>query len=251
MTQSRDDRRLDPLREYKLKISRIKTFIIDLLEALGEDPLKWSPYFKEIIELTLLLEGIRQKINSTIYEAALTALFYDLRSRGLFVLNINRLINVAKQKLDKRISRGRIIILLNYLKRIEKNKTQRNEVEKLLISLLYRLSSDASLIKRLIAHNINMEQYFQKLREISFLLIDKIFLNPGKSSLWGRSPHIIVALDLYIADKIISSQHGYRSILSAKILEKHLGISQFTILRQYKKLMGELIEEQKLKEYLQ
>ena len=247
MIQLHDKKRIDPLREYKLKISRIKTFIIDLLEALGEDPLKWSPYFREIIELTLLLEGIRQKINSTIYESTLTALFYDLRSRGLFVLNINKLIDIAKRRLDKRISRGRIIVLLNYLKKIEKNKTQKNDVEKLLLSLLYRLSSDASLIKRLVAHNIDTEQYFQKLREISLSLIDKIFLNPGKSSLWGRSPHIIVALTLYIADKIISTQYGYRSILSAKILEKHLGISQFTILRQYKKLMGELIEEQKLK----
>jgi len=134
----------------------------------------------------------------------------------------------------------RLIKILSYIRSIELNYSPHKEIVSIILTTIPRIVSDERFL-HISAKNQknNIPEYAEKLKKIAI----KIINNLDPLLLSGKSRKVIAALSIYIADKIISKKEKIKPRISAKTLEKHLDVSQFTILRRYKDLLQKISSE--------
>ena len=225
---------------HKLHIFRMKYFLKELLTALNENVTAWMPIIKESTNYALQLIHLKKSLQTTINEIALAAFWHVLQSRGINRFSLLRLISVSRNVLRKRILYKRLIKILSYIRSIELNYSPHKEIVSIILTTIPRIVSDERFL-HISAKNQknNIPEYAEKLKKIAI----KIVNNLDPLLLSGKSRKVIAALSIYIADKIISKKEKIKPRISAKTLEKHLDVSQFTILRRYKDLLQKISSE--------
>lgn len=216
----------------KLHIYRIRLFIRDLLESLNNELNLYDPILEEIVLLTIRLLGVKKELKVTLNELTLASLWIILQYRGISNLNIIKLVEVSRRKLKKKVLYKNLLKILSYLRRYNNALNPKAEILKIASSSLSKLMKNDIVKRRLMRiedPNVK-ERYFLLLKRKIIFLMSK---NTNKD-FSGKSRIALAAILIYVADKILARDYGFKPIISAKILEDVTGICQFTILRKYR-----------------
>jgi len=208
----------------------MKTFLVDLLIDLGENPSAWYPLIRETLACALNFNFLRRRLNITLYELALATFWFILRKRGINKFNIMKLIALSRKKLRKRILYKRILNISSYIRHFSNEYDAKEELRSIVLSTLPKLLNNLRTIHRRKSQQLPLEQYSEQLKKEVLGIIDGI----DSVDLSGKSRKVIASLCIYVADKIVAQKLRIKPLLSAKMLEMSLGVSQFTILRRYK-----------------
>lgn len=228
------------LEVYRLYTFRAKNFIRELLMALDENTIGWRYIIEEATRFSIRLIHLKKDIGATLSEIALAAFWHVLQIRGVNKFNINKLIKLARERLKRRVLYRRILQILSRVRLMEFNFSAYKEIVNIILTTIPKLINDEFLLmkyKQLSDSNDFFFYYIENVRKMAIRIANKI----PRNLISGKSRRVIAAICIYIADKIFSREYRIKPFLSAKVLENHLGVSQFTILRRYKLIYNELI----------
>ena len=216
----------------KLHIYRIRLFIRDLLESLDHELSIYDSILDEIVALAIKLLGVKKELKVTLNELTLASLWITLQYRGVSNLNIVRLVEISRKKLKKKVLYKNLLKILSHLRKYNNVLNPKAEIMKIVSNSLLKLMKNSSVKGRLerIKDLDVRERYFLLLkREIISIVSEN-----SNMEFSGKSRITLAAILIYVADKILAKDHGFKPVLSAKILEEIMGVCQFTILRRYK-----------------
>ncbi len=228
------------LETYRLYSFRAKNFIKDLLTALNENTTGWRHLIDEASKFTIQLIYLKKDLHATLSEIALAAFWHVLQVRGINKYNINKLIRVSREKLKKRVLYRRVLKILSRIRLVELNFSAYKEIVSIILTTIPKLINDKTVLERYgqLVDVSNFFYYIESLRRTAIKIANEI----PKNMISGKSRRVIAAICIYLADRVLSRTLGIKPILSAKILENYLGVSQFTILRRYKNIYNLLID---------
>jgi len=236
---SRNNSFIFSLEIYRLYTFRARSFIKELLTALDENTTGWRHVIDEATKFSMQLMYLKKDIGATLSEITLAAFWHILQTRGINKFNINKLIKVSREKLKRRVLYRRILKILSRIRLMELNFSAYREVVNIILTTIPKLINDRFLFMKY-KHGFNPNEFFyyiENVRRIAIRIANEI----PRNLISGKSRRVIAAICIYIADKILSKEYGVKPVLSAKVLENYLGVSQFTILRRYKTIYSALI----------
>ncbi len=235
-----NDNRGVSLEIYRLYTFRSKNFLKELLIALDENITGWMHVVDEAARFSMQLMYLKRGMGATLGEITLSAFWHILQTRGINKFSINRLIKISREKLKKRILYRRVLKILSHIRLMELNFSIYREVVNIILTTIPKLINDKTVIDKYRARNKSAELfcYVEDLRRVAIKIANEI----PQNTISGKSRRVIAAICIYVADKILSKEYGIKPILSAKLLENYLGVSQFTILRRYKNIYKTLID---------
>ncbi|MCD6492167.1 MAG: hypothetical protein ACP6IQ_04645 [Candidatus Njordarchaeia archaeon] len=219
------------IRVTRLHVFRIRSFIIELLNALGEESNAWGSIINEAVHYAIKLIYLREKVNSTLNELALVAFWFTTKIRGINKFNIIKLIRISRERLKRRILYSRILKLMSLVRLLNQEIDPRIEIRKLAINAIPKILKNPAISNKLLRGY--SDRSYPTLLQRKIVNLTKML---KESWLSGNSRIVFAAILIYLADRWIAKENERKPILSAKILERIFGISQFTILRKYKKL---------------
>ncbi|MHA1616109.1 MAG: hypothetical protein ACTSX9_02250 [Candidatus Njordarchaeales archaeon] len=221
----------------KLTIFRMRTFLLDLLRELGEDVHALYTLIQETISIALRLLPLKKKYSSTLYELSLATLWLVLRERGINKYTLYRLVETAKKKMKKRILMKRLLLILSDIRYIFRELDAKDEIKKVVMKTLPKLFKHPSMMQRTVKIlGEKAPAYIRLLRLSIFRILNSL----NVQDVSGKSRTVLSAICIYAADKVACKELNIRPLISAKMLEDLLGISQFTVLRHYKKYLCKL-----------
>lgn len=223
----------------KVRIHRVREFLTNVLTQLEEDFHSYESILNDAVETARSLFALRE--NATVAETGLVAFWLTLQGKGLQALNIKDLISTAKEKLGRNVSAGRILCLVS---KVNSHHGGFKSLQKLksILSELYLKLLRGKIRKKLSKNVENPPEY-------TILMEKKIqeaiqALKNNKIAIMGQSQKVVGAVIFYILDKVVSNKLNVTSVFSAKEIADLLGVSQYTILREYKRFI-DLLEQDK------
>ena len=221
----------------RLWMHRAKRFLYDVLKMLPEDILNGASYtliVSDTLPCVMKILNLKLKLGINLYDAAIACLWKEFLDLGIPTVSLKILMNVARNYLNHKVSYGRIIRILSYIRRDERQDASiKTEIMRYLVILLDNLWSNRRLTKKLSLIN--------KSREVNgniklFLLseIKQILDNIPTSRLIGPQRKVLAAALLYAILKIRFPELNFTSA----DIESISGLSRFTILRRYKLFSG-------------
>jgi len=220
---------------FRLHIFRVQSFLRELLTSLNENPVGWAPIVKESTKYAMHIMSLRKKINATINEIALASFWHVTQSMGINKFNLLRLVKFSRKVLRKRILYRRMLKILSHIRILEEKYSPHNELIRIVITVLPKIATDKKVKTMIERKNLVSHNYIEELKSTALEIINSL----NSAALSGKSRKVLAALSLYVADKVIAKRKKNRPIISAKLLEQYIGISQFTILRRYKMFLKE------------
>ncbi|NIU01362.1 MAG: hypothetical protein GWN01_10705 [Nitrosopumilaceae archaeon] len=223
----------------KVRTHRIKEFLKNLLAQLGKDTRSYKVILNDSIRTARDLFSLRE--NLTIVEIGLVAFWLNLQKKGRQEFNIKNLIRVSKEELGRNVSAGRILKLISKVNSKEGNIGSLKRLRRILSRLFLNLLRGD--FRRKLAEKVD------EVFEYTSLIKNEIpktmeVLGNNKIMIIGHSIKVTGGIIFYILDKIVSKKLGISSVFSAKEIGEVLGVSQYTILRKYKKFLS-LLEKEK------
>lgn len=223
----------------KVRIHRVTKFLTNVLTQLDEDFHSYESILNDAVETTRSLFSLRE--DATVAETGLVAFWLTLQRKGLQAFNIRDLISTAKEKLGRNVSAGRILCLISKV-RSQSGGFQSLEQLKDILSNLY-LNLLRGKIREKLSKKVEAPPKYTVLLEKKIQeAINK--LQKNKIAIMGQSQKVVGAVIFYILDKVVSNKLNVTPVFSAKEIADLLGVSQYTILREYKQFI-DLLEQDK------
>jgi len=218
----------------RLHIYRIRTFMEELLFSLQKNVIYNKKIMKDALHLAIRLIGLKKYYKVTLNEITLAALWITLRNNNIS-LNILKLIDISRKKLNKKITRKNIIKILSHMRNRNKFEDPREEVIAIGLNGIRELMKEDGILNKLSSNGeeeLKVKYFWALKKEFS-----KLALNLPNTYLSGKPRSSVAAILLYIADKNVSKKMNMKPLIPAKKLEGVFDVCQFTILRNYKKFI--------------
>lgn len=132
------------------------------------------------------------------------------------------------RELGHRVDSRNIAWALIHTRKIMQRRITINERIRVYIDRITEMLYSNTFIRikmRYMSNKMNLIAYVQKIRETALKILDSL----DQSVYQSKNPYIIAASLVYISEKILASELGFRSLLSHKVLSMTIGISDYSV----------------------
>lgn len=222
---------INGMKVNRLHIYRLRTFLEELILALDRRFEYNKTIFNEALSLSIKLMGLKKRHKVTLNEIALASLWFVLK-RNTISINVIKLIEISRKKLNKKVTRKNILRILSHIRSMTGDEDPKKEILALGFAGIRELMKKEELIKKLslIGDGDLKASYFMALRKEFIRHLNRL----PNHTFSGKPRNSLAAILIYISDKKVSREMNIKPLLSAKELEEIFDICQFTILRNYK-----------------
>jgi len=216
----------------RLWVHRVKKFLFGLSKFINNVP---STILREAINeaVPLVLDLIPKKLRLgvSLYDLSLAVFWRKLIDYGVTEVSIIKLIRIAKSNLNHKVTHGKILKILSFLKDID-NYADTNSKIYLYVRLFVNKLFEAVKNRRVEFDDFKIPNVKRTLVLISRRIIEEV----SGGVLLGGSPKVLAAAILYVAIKLCN--HLLPINVSSSIIEDIAGVNRFTILRRYKQVIN-------------
>ncbi len=218
---------------------RIRKFLYKLIRYIDEtlvipDDIQHD-VVKTTIDCVLYIMDAKSKLRVRLYDLSLACFWLKLQEYGITEISLLKLIKVARKTLNHRITHGKVLRVVSYLRENAfKSNDSLGEIKRNIVMILERMFSDKKFIKKKfgVSSSISYNIIDLKLKIIDSLseCLSKI----PADYLIGPPRKVLAAALLYAFLRKYREKGGPK--ISASDIERYSGVCKFTILRKYKRL---------------
>lgn len=229
----------------RLWVHRARKFLYNLVYEVDKEVSRDNIWYKIVDDtISCVLEYIQLKkdLKVYLYDICLACFWLKIQQYGLTEISINKVIKIAKKVLGHKVTHGKILRVMSYIKStfFLGSSNPLDEVRKQTVMILDRMFTDRSFIeKKFFRKKMKMEDVIEfKLKVLNE--VKELILKLSTLMVAGVPKKVMSAVILYMAFRK-ACEKGTVFVSSGDI-EKYSGVCRFTILRKYKKFMKERIK---------
>jgi len=217
---------------------RVRKFLFELVKHIDENAIPTSIRYdviKATVECVLDTMSAKNRLKVYLSDISLACFWLKLQEYGITGVSIVKLIRVAKRVLNYRITQGKILRVVSFIKdrSLLRNINSIDEVRKNVIMILDRMFSDRAFVEKKFGINISASVNMIDLKLKIIEEITKCLSSIPSEFLIGPPRKVLAATLLYVFFRKYNRGAFH---VSSSDLERYSGVCKFTILRKYKKI---------------
>jgi len=217
---------------------RVRKFLFKLVKHIDEDVIPTNIRYdviKATVECVLDIMSAKNRLRVYLSDISLACFWLKLHEYGITGVSIVKLIRVAKKVLNYRITQGKILRVISFIKdrSLLRNINSIDEVKKNVIMILDRMFSDRAFVEKKFGINTSTSVNMIDLKLKIIEEISKCLSSIPAEFLIGPPRKVLAATLLYVFFRKYNRGAFH---ISSSDLERYSGVCKFTILRKYKKI---------------
>ncbi|MCR8433595.1 MAG: cyclin domain-containing protein [Crenarchaeota archaeon] len=219
--------------QVRLWIHRTKKFLLEVAKSFNIPTSILYDAINDSVQMVLNFIPRKIDLGASLYDLALAAFWDRLTSYGIMEISIHKLIKIAKIKLKHKVTHGKVLRVLAFLKESRNDIMNFNErVQFYVKQIVNRYFEQRNL--KLESQGINTAKVRDNLISIVLRILDRLF-EVGEVE---GSPKVLAGAILYLTSRLCRKVMPIT--MSSSVIESLTGINRFTILRRYKQILSVL-----------
>lgn len=225
--------------QVRLWVHRIKKFLLEIAKSINIPMSILSDAVSDSVQIVLGLIPNKNSLGASLYDLALAAFWDRLTSYGIVEVSIHRLIRIAKTKLRHKVTHGKVLKVLAFLKESRNDLMDFDERVRFYVKLIVNRFFEQSTLKQKL-QGVNTAAIKNNLLLITARILDRI----REAKKLEGSPKVLAGVMVYLACRLCNNVVPIA--VSSSFIEHITGVNKFTILRRYRQVLDALTRDANL-----